>query len=282
VKRKLIAFAMGLMFLVVISEVAMRMAAAARGRSQLANKASSEQLEKSAAQRQSEESKKKFSGSPLKVAVLGESTSATKIYGQKDISWPTQLKLKLQAHVRSLGIDREVQMINLSRSGVSSTLLVDHLSEVLQLTVPDVVITMTGINDSLALKSERGFLPSNSYVARLLYWSYISLRCPGCYRLTNEFVNDHPVKNESRTLDRFFSWVEKNDLLSLKDLQAAEVEYLRFKEQDSPKLSPPHVDRDEELDIVLATWLYGYAESPVLQAEKYSELRTAIRLLAVK
>lgn len=273
---RLSAFLMGLVLLIAVTELAMRATAATRGREHLAKKAASELLETTG------KTATKFSGPPLKIVVLGESTSATTVYGQKDIAWPEQLRRKLQAHFQSLGIDREVQMINLSRSGVSSTLLVDHLTEVLQLTVPDAVITMTGINDSLALKSERGFFLSNSYVARLLYWSYISLRCPGCYRLSNEFVNDHPVENESRTLDPFISWVEKNSLTSLKRLEAAELEYLRFKAEDAPKLSPPHANRSEELDIVLATWLYGYSEAPSLQAENLSELRTAIRLLAVK
>lgn len=108
------------------------------------------------------------------IIVLGESTSVPFLKDAHDVSWSEKLKEKLQKHFNENGIARSVQLINLSRSGVSSTFLVDHLVEVLRHVKPNVVITMTGINDSIAIQSEKGFLLARSYVFRLLYWSYIS------------------------------------------------------------------------------------------------------------
>lgn len=220
---------------------------------------------------------------PIKIVVLGESTTAPWYIGDKDIAWPAVIEKRLnaEAHLANRS-GREVKVINLARSGVSSTLLVDHLTETLETMTPDIVITMMGINDSVSLSNDRGFIYQNSFLARFLYWSYVSVRCPNCYRITNEFINDDPVANEALTIDRFTKEIEKRGIRNTLELSNADQGYLTFKKEVAPALSRPHADRDSEIDIVWATWLYVLSETPEMQRPEKKEIRRAVLNLSEK
>lgn len=272
---------MGLFFVVVLSEVAMRVAAKARANSH-----------------PNQISKKAEFGPPFKIVILGESTSEAWWHYQKDVSWSAKLKERLQSHFRAQGIDRTVEIINLARSGGTSTLLVGHFEEVLQTTKPDILITMMGINDSIALELNRGFLYSNSFVARLLYWGYVSFRCPNCYRFTNEFVDDNPVSVTSNSVLKLADHPDVKGVVTVEGLEKADAVFRLLKQEEEAKRnaeqSAPGSRQSRErrasalqMDIVWATWLFSRAESPDLNRrdmdpEKQRQVRTAILNLADK
>ncbi len=262
--RKLAAFFLGLILLFAFAEIAMRMTASLRNLS----------VEDRSLVAGSENGER-----PFKIVVLGESTSAS-WKRPDDPAWPGRLQVHLQKYFDEKGIKRKLQVTNLARSGVSSTLLVDHFVEFLETETPDVLITMMGINDTVALQSERSFLLSNSYFVRMLYWSYVSIRCPGCYRISNDFVEDDLVEKEALTLASLISEIEKRSLLTIEDVERANNEYLSFKKVEAPKISPPHENQDVELDIMWASWLFAASDKPALHHKKYGPVRRALWLLA--
>ncbi len=269
-KRQLLAFLVGLILVVGVAEVAMRIAAIARGRS------SSSATQPAA---------KNF-GPAFKIIVLGESTSWSS--DLVDVSWSARLREGLQKHFEANGIKRTVQVINLARSGVSSTLLVEHLVETLETMTPDAVITMMGINDTVALYVERGFLFSKSFVARFIYWSLVSLRCPNCYRVSNQFVDDNPVDKPPEEVNRFIFGLQSTKFASAKDLETADLAYRQMKQDSkSMQLDP---DWEEKMDILWGVWLYSRSEAPDLNqsgksvneafGKRQRELRREFLLLA--
>ncbi len=237
-------------------------------------------------------------GPPFKIVILGESTSEAWWHYQKDVSWSATLKNQLQKHFQAAGIERTVEIINLARSGGTSTLLVDHFEEVLQTTKPDILITMMGINDTIALELNRGFLYSNRFVARFLYWGYVSFRCPNCYRFTNEFVDDTPVSVLSNSVLKLADHPDVKGLVTVEGLEKADAVFRLLKQEEEAKQSaeqsaPGSRESRErrasasQMDIVWATWLYSRAEAPDLNRrevdqEKQRQVRTAILNLADK
>ncbi|MBN8539935.1 MAG: hypothetical protein J0L82_06075 [Deltaproteobacteria bacterium] len=285
VVRKLLAFLLGLFAVVAFAEAAMRVVAKVRVNSH-----------------PNQVSKKRDFGPPFRIVVLGESTSEAWWTPQNDVSWSAKLRRRLQKYFQAKGIERTVEIINLARSGGTSTLLVDHFEEVLQTTTPDILITMMGINDTVALELNRGYLYSNSFVARFLYWGYVSFRCPNCYKFTNEFVDDSPVAVVSRPILNLTEELTRKGFSSVKDLEQADAVFrsLKLKEEakQSQRSTPAfsaagstssHAPRATaaEMDIVWASWLYGQSEAPELNRrdvdqEKQRQVRTAVLKLADK
>ncbi len=234
-------------------------------------------------------------GPPFKIVILGESTSEAWWQYQKDVSWSAKLKERLQSHFRAQGVERTVEIINLARAGGTSTLLVAHFEEVLQTTKPDILITMMGINDTIALELNRGYLYSNSFVARFLYWGYVSFRCPNCYRFTNEFVDDTPVAVLANSVLKLADHADVKGIVTVEDLEKADAVFRLLKQEEETKrnadqsasVSHARSASAAEMDIVWATWLYSRAESPDLNRrdvdqEKQRQVRTAILNLADK
>ncbi len=129
---------------------------------------------------------RKFHSDPnlIWIVALGESTTAPMFdRGSRQVDWPFQLERKMNEELQSRGEPNRIKVVNIARSGSSSTFQLGALREVVSELQPDVIVSMLGVNSSTVEHVERSFLYQNSFLVRLIYWSEIAWNCPRCYEI---------------------------------------------------------------------------------------------------
>ena len=162
-KRKLFAFALGFVLLFVVAEAAMRITA--RIPSLSGGMAFGVTAEATA-----QAGKELF-----KIVVIGESTSQSFSLKGLDESWSAALAQKLNKHFSDSGIPKFAVVKNLAQAGSATPFQVDALEQIVRRDPPDLVISMMGVNDLLAIQVKRSLWYTHSYVGRFIYWSWAGL-----------------------------------------------------------------------------------------------------------
>ena len=200
----------------------------------------------------------------VRIITLGESTSAEYWVNDKDVSWPAVLERKLNARPAERRANKDIKVLNLARSGTSSTFLVDHLETVLQFAKPDFVVSMMGVNDSYTLRPNKSWLFQKSYLARFVYWAWIDFHCEGCYKIDHRMELDDLVAQWPEATSKLPFLNTAPTELTLDELKQAEIEFEALKSN--------HAEDQSELDIIWGTWLYALSELPIYAAEDPSKI----------
>jgi lysophospholipase L1-like esterase len=128
----------------------------------------------------------------IRIAVLGESTSAHSRIGNRDIAWPAQLEAVLNSRFAEADRSVKFRVFNLARAASSSPFQVSSFSQQVELLKPDILISMLGVNDARVYPLKGNVFYENSYLFRFLYWAEVAWSCPRCQELN--------VVNEAKEL----------------------------------------------------------------------------------
>ena len=261
-KRKLFAFALGFVLLFVVAEAAMRITA--RIPSLSGGMAFGVTAEATA-----QAGKELF-----KIVVIGESTSQSFSLKGLDESWSAALAQKLNKHFSDSGIPKFAVVKNLAQAGSATPFQVDALEQIVRRDPPDLVISMMGVNDLLAIQVKRSLWYTHSYVGRFIYWSWAAYQCPSCYRLEVTPEEDGLIANPDPQLAAMLEKLSSAPLNEAEDFEKWRISY--------EELRSTRKEYVKELDLIWANFIVQRTRETHFYLDKNRRFRAEVHAEALR
>lgn len=199
----------------------------------------------------------------IRVIAIGESTTTPLIeevivdgsHHWQKVSWPEKFETKANQWLESRGFKQRVRVLNLGRSSTSSSFLVNQLKDQLETFHPDVVVSMTGINDTFRIEFDQSWLFRNSYLVRFLYWAKVAAKCANCYKMIDEISRQYsasPAELEAIEAGRV--------TLTIKPLNTAH-EVANFR-RSLRELQTRFAPNEKFMNLELAYWVFQQSQRP--------------------
>ncbi len=172
----------------------------------------------------------------IRILVLGESTSAPNPTDGVDLSWPAQAKSLLQASTP----EYEFEIINLAKPGTSTAFLAEELFRRFDELRPDILVSMMGVNDQMALALREPVWWNSIRVIHFFRWLIQFLGCKECFQVESGDAAKH-YSPPPESMDRYFQELHSFAAFDSSKIERLtkefETELIRFRGQPTLQLS---------------------------------------------